>query len=65
MNPVPAPVSAASTSTDVRVLALPDPAAWHPISLVHRAPEPSAPSARAFLALLLERMPVAGGNGSR
>jgi DNA-binding transcriptional LysR family regulator len=57
------PVSAASTPTDVRVLALPDPAARHPISLVHRAPEPSAPSARAFLALLLERMPVAGRNG--
>jgi DNA-binding transcriptional LysR family regulator len=52
------PVSAASTSTDVRVLALPDPGARHPISLVHRAPEPSAPSARAFLALLLERMPA-------
>jgi len=52
------PVSAASTSTDVQVLALRDPGARHPISLVHRAPEPSAPSARAYLAMLLERMPA-------
>ena len=50
------PASAAATSAGVRVLTLPDPAARHPISLVHRAPEPSAPSARAFLALLLERV---------
>lgn len=33
-------------------LELADPAARHPISLVHRRPEPSAPSARAFLRLL-------------
>jgi DNA-binding transcriptional LysR family regulator len=48
------PASAAASSTDVRVLTLPDPGARHPISLVHRAPEPSAPSARAFLSLLLD-----------
>ena len=36
----------------VTVLELADPAARHPISLVHRRPEPSAPSARAFLRLL-------------
>jgi DNA-binding transcriptional LysR family regulator len=37
---------------DVDVLDLADPAARHPIGLVHRRPEPSAPSARAFLTLL-------------
>ena len=31
---------------------LDDPAARHPVSLVHRRPEPSAPAARAFLRLL-------------
>jgi DNA-binding transcriptional LysR family regulator len=36
----------------VTVLELTDPAARHPISLVHRRPEPAAPSARAFLQLL-------------
>ena len=36
----------------VTVLELTDPAARHPISLVHRRPEPTAPSARAFLRLL-------------
>ena len=37
---------------DVTALALDDPEARHPVSLVHRRPEPSAPAARAFLALL-------------
>ena len=37
---------------DVAVLEFADPAARHPIGLVHRSPEPSAPSARAFLTLL-------------
>jgi DNA-binding transcriptional LysR family regulator len=37
---------------DVAVLELADPSARHPIALVHRHPEPSAPSARAFLTLL-------------
>ena len=50
------PASAAATVPGVSVLPLPDPLARHPISLVHRAPEPSAPSARAFLALLRERV---------
>jgi DNA-binding transcriptional LysR family regulator len=49
------PASSVATATSVAVLTLTDPDARHPISLVHREPEPSAPSARAFLALLLER----------
>ena len=44
--------AAAAWPGDVAVLDLADPAARHPISLVHRSPEPSTPSARAFLALL-------------
>jgi DNA-binding transcriptional LysR family regulator len=52
------PASAAGSAEAVRVLRLDDPAARHPISLVHRRPEPSAPSARAFLRLLLERVPA-------
>jgi DNA-binding transcriptional LysR family regulator len=44
--------AAAARPEDVAVLDLADPAARHPIGLVHRQPEPSAPSARAFLALL-------------
>ena len=46
------PLSAAAGRSDVRVVRLTDDAARHPVSLVHRAPAPSAPSARAFLALL-------------
>ena len=47
------PRSAATTRPDdVAVVELADPAARHPISLVHRRPAPTAPSARAFLALL-------------
>jgi DNA-binding transcriptional LysR family regulator len=46
------PRSAAARADDVDVLELADLAARHPITLVHRHPEPSAPSARAFLALL-------------
>lgn len=46
------PASAASGRPDVAVLALDDPQARHPVSLVHRGPEPSAPAARAYLALL-------------
>ena len=56
------PVSTAAGHTDARgyvaghrgVAALPldDPEALHPVSLVHRRPEPSAPAARAFLDLL-------------
>jgi len=52
-GPAVVPRSAvAAQPADVAVLELSDPAARHPISLVHRHPEPSAPSARAFLALL-------------
>ena len=47
------PRSAVGPRPGVGVLELDDPDARHPISLVHRSPEPSAPSARAFLALLL------------
>jgi DNA-binding transcriptional LysR family regulator len=46
------PASAAVGRPDVAVLSLDDPAARHPVSIVHRRPEPSAPAARAFLALL-------------
>ena len=48
------PASAADGVADVAVLTVDDPAARHPIGLVHRSPAPSTPSARAFLALLLE-----------
>jgi DNA-binding transcriptional LysR family regulator len=46
------PVSA-TVGTDLAVLTLPDRRARHPISLIHRHPEPSAPSARVFIALLI------------
>jgi DNA-binding transcriptional LysR family regulator len=46
------PRSAAAARPGLRVFDLSDPLAQHPVSLIHRAPEPSAPSARAFLALL-------------
>ena len=52
-GPAVVPRSAAMTRPDdVAVLGLADPAARYPIGLVHHRPEPSAPSARAFLALL-------------
>jgi DNA-binding transcriptional LysR family regulator len=44
--------AAAAGQHDVGVLEIADDAARHPIGLVHRRPAPSAPSARAFLALL-------------
>ena len=46
------PASAAADRPDVTALALDDPRARHPVSLVHRGPQPSAPAARAYLALL-------------
>jgi DNA-binding transcriptional LysR family regulator len=46
------PASAAAGHVEVAVLPLDDPSARHPVSLVHRRPEPSAPAARAFLTLL-------------
>lgn len=46
------PLSATSGRPGVAVLRLTDALAQHPVSLVHRQPAPSAPSARAFLALL-------------
>ena len=51
---VPASTTAgqAAGNGDVAAVPLDDPAARHPVSLVHRRPEPSAPAARAFLALL-------------
>jgi DNA-binding transcriptional LysR family regulator len=42
----------ATEGHDVPVRPLTDPAARHPVSLVHRSPAPSAPAARAFLELL-------------
>jgi DNA-binding transcriptional LysR family regulator len=52
-GPALVPRSAAiARPNDVAVVELADPAARHPISLVHRRPAPTAPSARAFLALL-------------
>jgi DNA-binding transcriptional LysR family regulator len=48
----------AAQGADVVVLELADRAARHPISLLHQQPEPSAPAARAFLALLPEAMPT-------
>lgn len=46
------PLSATTGRAGVRVLPVSDPLARHPVSLVHRSPEPAAPSARAFLALV-------------
>ena len=43
------PLSATAGRAGVTVLGLTDALAQHPVSLVHRQPEPSAPSARAFL----------------
>jgi DNA-binding transcriptional LysR family regulator len=42
----------ATVGADVAVLTLPDRRARHPVSLIHRHPEPSAPSARVFIALM-------------
>jgi DNA-binding transcriptional LysR family regulator len=55
------PRSATTSVQGVSVLGLGDPEALHPISLVHEQPEPSTPSARAFAALVLERMAVPAG----
>jgi DNA-binding transcriptional LysR family regulator len=44
--------AAAARPPDVTVLPLADPAARHPIGLVHRRPEPAAPAARALLSIL-------------
>jgi DNA-binding transcriptional LysR family regulator len=48
------PPSAIGATSEVVELALSDGDAKHPIALVHRAPQPSAPSARAFLEQLRE-----------
>ena len=47
------PASTARAAGRVVVLSLHDPEARHPIGLVHHAPVPSTPSARAFLAIVL------------
>jgi len=52
-------VPLSAVRADVRALTLPDPLARHPVSLIHRHPAPSAPSARAFIAMLADG-PVAG-----
>ncbi|HET7477034.1 MAG TPA: LysR family transcriptional regulator [Dermatophilaceae bacterium] len=61
-GPAVVPQSAvAARPKGVAVLRLADPAARHPICLVHRHPEATAPSARAFLALLATgELPPAG-----
>ncbi|MDT7576118.1 MAG: hypothetical protein QOH17_2451 [Pseudonocardiales bacterium] len=51
-GPAVVPRSAVASVSGLVVQELADPAARHPIALVHRDPAPSAPSARAFLALL-------------
>jgi DNA-binding transcriptional LysR family regulator len=52
-GPVLVPQSAAAAAPDdVTVMELADPAARHSITMVHRHPEPIAPSARAFLAVV-------------
>jgi DNA-binding transcriptional LysR family regulator len=52
-GPAVVPRSAvAARPPGVTVLPLADPAARHPIGLVHRHPEPAAPAARAFLTVL-------------
>ena len=48
-----------ATARRRRGVPLDDPEARHPVSLVHRRPEPSAPAARAFLALLSPAIPPA------
>jgi DNA-binding transcriptional LysR family regulator len=48
------PASTAEHAPGVAVLTVDDAAARHPVGLVHRAPAPSTPSARAFLDLLLD-----------
>jgi DNA-binding transcriptional LysR family regulator len=50
------PASATATATGVTVLPLGDRDARHPLSLVHPTSGPSTPSARAFIALLLEHL---------
>jgi len=46
------PRSAVGSRPDVTTLPLRDDLARHPVSLLHRAPEPSAPSTRALLELI-------------
>lgn len=46
------PRSVAARAEGVAMIELEDPNARHPISVIHRSPLPSAPSARAFLELL-------------
>lgn len=50
------PLSATPSRRDVTVLRVEDRPIQHPISLVHRAPEPSSPGGRAFLRLLDTRV---------
>jgi DNA-binding transcriptional LysR family regulator len=50
------PLSAAPSRREVAVLRVADQAIQHPISLIHRAPEPSSPGGRAFLRLLDTRV---------
>jgi DNA-binding transcriptional LysR family regulator len=54
------PPSAIGATSEVVELALSDGDARHPIALVHQAPSPSTPSARAFLQLLRETTVASG-----
>lgn len=51
------PRSTAAARRDLIGLTLDDPAACHPVGLVHRQPLPSAPSARVFVSLLAADTP--------
>jgi DNA-binding transcriptional LysR family regulator len=62
------PASTARAVGRVVVLSLDDPKARHPIGLVHRAPSPSTPGARAFLSVVLGPdggLPAAAATGDR
>ena len=48
------PASAVAGRGDVAILDLSDVRARHPVTLIHRHPEPTAPSGRAFLRLLVD-----------
>ena len=62
------PASRARADGRVAVLSLDDQRARHPIGLVHWAPAPETPSARAFLAVVLEtdgELPPGAREGSQ
>lgn len=50
------PVSAVISRPDLAIVPLADREAQHPVAVIHRRPEPSAPSAQAFLGLLRDAL---------